>query len=149
MDGIFNGTAVKRERVAEEMSAQIDGLRRRIGDLQGEIKILKAKIAGQRAAIREKESELSMRPKILRNVDRFRAFARTNPVCDIQTAFAFYVDEMFPPKLRGNVCMDRAYFDFMKWLFSLADEGNWATKPQMSDGEERRGVRRDTSSDWR
>ena len=44
--------AVKRERGAAEMSAQIEGLRRRIGDLQGEIKTLKAKIAGQRAAIR-------------------------------------------------------------------------------------------------
>lgn len=128
MDGIFNGTAVKRERGAAEMSAQIDGLRRRIGELQAEIKTLKAKIACQRAAIREKESELSMRPPIWRNVDRFRALARTNPVGDIQTAFAFYVDEKFPPKLRGNVCMDRAYFDFLKWLFSIADDGKGATK---------------------
>ena len=58
MEGNFNCTAVKRERGAAEMSAQIDGLRRRIGDLQGEIKILKAKIAGQRAAIREKDAEI-------------------------------------------------------------------------------------------
>lgn len=128
MDGIFNGTAVKRERGAAEMSAQIEGLRRRIGELQAENKNLKAKIACQRAEIREKDSELSMRPSIWRNVDRFRSLARTNPVGDIQTAFAFYVDEMFPPKLRGNVCMDRAYFDFLKWLFSIADDDKGATK---------------------
>ena len=35
----------------------------------------------------------------------------------ISTAFSFYLEEQYPPKLRGAVCMDRAYYDFLLWLF--------------------------------
>ena len=116
----FYGTAVKRERDAAEMSAQIDGLRRRIGDLKGEIKILKAKIAGQRAEIREKEAEImrvSMRTPDT-NFDRFAFMPEMEHGAQISTAFSFYLEEQYPPKLRGAVCMDRAYYDFLLWLFS-------------------------------
>lgn len=120
MDGIFNGTAVKRERASAEMSAQIEGLRRRIGDLQGEIKTLKAKIAGQRAAIREKDEALQRAairtPET--NFDRFAFLPEMEHGAQISTAFAFYLEEQYPPKLRGAVCMDRAYYDFLLWLFS-------------------------------
>ena len=111
--------AVKRERGAAEMSAQIEGLRRRIGDLQGEIKTLKAKIAGQRAAIREKEAEImrvSMRTPDT-NFDRFAFMPEMEHGAQISTAFSFYLEEQYPPKLRGAVCMDRAYYDFLLWLF--------------------------------
>lgn len=120
MDGIFNVTAVNRERSAAEMSEQIDGLRRRICDLQGEIKTLKTKISGQRAAIREKDAEImrvSMRTPET-NFDRFAHLTDTNPGGDISTAFSFYLEEQYPPKLRGAVCMDRSYYDFLLWLFS-------------------------------
>lgn len=111
--------AVKRERGAAEMSAQIEGLRRRIGDLHGEIKTLKAKIAGQRAAIREKEAEImrvSMRTPDT-NFDRFAFMPEMEHGAQISTAFSFYLEEQYPPKLRGAVCMDRAYYDFLLWLF--------------------------------
>lgn len=111
--------AVKRERGAAEMSAQIEGLRRRIGDLQGEIKTLKAKIAGQRAAIREKKAEImrvSMRTPDT-NFDRFAFMPEMEHGAQISTAFSFYLEEQYPPKLRGAVCMDRAYYDFLLWLF--------------------------------
>ena len=111
--------AVKRERGAAEMSAQIEGLRRRIGDLQGEIKTLRAKIAGQRAAIREKEAEImrvSMRTPDT-NFDRFAFMPEMEHGAQISTAFSFYLEEQYPPKLRGAVCMDRAYYDFLLWLF--------------------------------
>lgn len=111
--------AVKRERGAAEMSAQIEGLRRRIGDLQGEIKTLKAKIAGQRAAIREKEAEImrvSMRTPDT-NFDRFAFMPEMEHGAQISTAFSFYLEEQYPPKLRVAVCMDRAYYDFLLWLF--------------------------------
>lgn len=112
--------AVKRERGAADMSAQIEGLRRRIVDLQGEIKTLKAKIAGQRAAIREKEAEImrvSMRTPDT-NFDRFAFMPEMEHGAQISTAFSFYLEEQYSPKLRGAVCMDRAYYDFLLWLFS-------------------------------
>ena len=53
-----------------------------------------------------------------RNIDRFAHLTDTNPGGDISTAFSFYLEEQYPPKLRGGVCMDRAYYDFLLWLFS-------------------------------
>lgn len=54
MDGVFNNT-VHSKPLSDvvELKARIAGLLKRIGDLQGENKILKAKIHGQRAVIRK------------------------------------------------------------------------------------------------
>lgn len=54
MDGVFNNTVHSKPlNDVAELKARIAGLLKRIGDLQGEVKILKAKIAGQRAVIRQ------------------------------------------------------------------------------------------------
>ena len=54
MDGVFNGT-LRNSALADvdELQRRIEGLVRANADLKGEIKILKAKIAGQRAVIRK------------------------------------------------------------------------------------------------
>lgn len=54
MDGVFNGT-LRNSALADvdELQRRIEGLVRANADLKGEIKILKAKIAGQRAVIRQ------------------------------------------------------------------------------------------------
>ena len=52
------------------------------------------------------------------NFDRFAFIPEMEHGAQIATAFSFYLEEQYPPKLRGGVCMDRAYYDFLLWLFS-------------------------------
>lgn len=52
------------------------------------------------------------------NFDRFAFLPEMEHGAQISTAFSFYLEEQYSPKLRGGVCMDRAYYDFLLWLFS-------------------------------
>ena len=59
MDGVFNAT-LRPSALSDvdELKRRVEGLVRANADLRGEIKILKAKIAGQRAVIRKLNGEL-------------------------------------------------------------------------------------------
>ena len=76
----------------------------------------------QAADMMEREKDEALHSTAIRthetNFDRFAFIPEIEHGAQISTAFSFYLEEQYPPKLRGGVCMDRAYYDFLLWLFS-------------------------------
>ena len=76
----------------------------------------------QASGAMEREKDEALHSTALRthetNFDRFAFLPEMEHSAQISTAFSFYLEEQYPPKLRGAVCMDRAYYDFLLWLFS-------------------------------
>lgn len=81
-----------------------------------------AEMLRQAAGAMEREKDEALHSTALRthetNFDRFAFMPEIEHGAQISTAFSFYLEEQYPQKLRGAVCMDRAYYDFLLWLFS-------------------------------
>ncbi len=101
---------------AQEMRVRADYLEVALADAKT------AAMLRQAAGAMEREKDEALHSTALRthetNFDRFAFIPEIEHGAQISTAFSFYLEEQYPPKLRGAVCMDRAYYDFMLWLFS-------------------------------
>ena len=101
---------------ANEMRVRADYLEGALADAKT------AAMLRQAAGAMEREKDEALHSTALRthetNFDRFAFLPEMEHGAQISTAFSFYLEEQYPPKFRGAVCMDRAYYDFLLWLFS-------------------------------